>query len=98
MVELERAVFARGGNPLEDFGDCLWTELRQCREPSVVCRRFELLDRLNAECLVDPMDSEGRKPGDVEHVEQSFGHRLAKLLKVARLAGLDEVANDGERR
>ena len=44
------------------------------------------------------MNSRRREAGNRQHVEQTLGHRLAKLLEVARLAGLDEVAYDRQRR
>src|SRR5205085_9930053 len=67
------------------------------REATVTRRLLELVERLDAKRFVNGVDLRGRQPGNVEHVEQAFRRRLTKLLEVARLAVLEEIANHGER-
>ena len=96
MIETKRAAFAGRGDSLKNLRDGLLAELGHFRQTSVARRSLELFDRVDVQRLPDLMNSRRRHPGNGEHVEQSLGHRLAQLLEVARLAGLDEVANHRE--
>ena len=97
MVETQRAAFADRRDSLQDLRDGLLAELGHFRQASIARRRLELFDGVDVQRFADLVNSRRRHAGNVEHLEQSLGHRLAQLLQVARLAGLDEVANHGER-
>jgi len=97
MEETKRAAFANRRDSLEDFRNGLFAELGDFRQASVARRGLEFLDRVDAQRFADLVNSRGRHAGNGEHLEQSLGQRLAELLEVARLAGLDEVANHRER-
>ena len=97
MIQTHRAVLARPSNAAKNSLRCFRTELGQLRETSVARRRLERFDRLDAELLMDESDLGRAQRGQVEHLEQPFGQRLAQLLEVSRLTGFHEIANDGER-
>src|SRR5438309_4387591 len=70
----------------------------QLRETTIARRLLELVDRLDAQGLVNPEDPRRRHAGHMEHLEQSLGRCCPELLEIERLPVLDEIAHDRERR
>jgi hypothetical protein len=98
MIEAERTVLARRRDPLKNFRGCLRPELGDRRQASVARSGLELLDRVDVQCFADLVNPRGGQARNGQHVHESLGHRFAKLLEVARLACLHEIAHDGQRR
>ncbi len=85
------------GDPLEDLLRRLGAEARQPGEASIARRLLQLLERLDAESVVDLADLGGAEPRHAHHLDEPFGGGLLQLLEIGGLAELAQVAHDGER-
>src|SRR5688500_5829267 len=93
----------RGRSPRErDTGHQLLRGLRP--EPAEACEaaiarcRLELVQRRDSELLEDLLDLRDAEPGYSHQLQHAFRNFHAKLLEVLRLAVLDQVTVDAERR
>jgi hypothetical protein len=81
---------------LEKSLSCLGTKALQLSEPSVDCGSLEVIERFNAELLVDEIDLGAAESGNAEEIEQSTGCLFAQAIEIGGLAGLDQILHDGE--
>ncbi len=73
-------------------------EARQRREAPVARGGLEILQRVDAQSLVDRADLGGAEPRHAEHLEQTFGRVLLELREERGIAARREFRDHGERR
>ena len=88
---------------LSQVGDAAQHLLRGSRskagqrlQAAIPRRLLELVQRVDAESLVDAMDAGRSQAGNAQHLEQSLWRILAQLLEKLRVAILDHVAQHVE--
>src|SRR5512141_385172 len=74
----------------------LRSEPRQLRKAPIDGNCFEIVQRLNAQLLVEHVDLRAAEARYAEQIEQSAGCCFAEALEVTGFSRLDQVANDGK--
>ena len=94
----EVRVTAEDLDPSENLLSGLPAEFWQTGQLPILRHALQVIQRLDAERVVNELHLDGAEPGNAQELQQPLGDSLAQPIEIRRLARLDQLANDRQRR
>ena len=85
-------------DPSQNLLRRLLAEFRELGKLAILRHALQIFQRLDAERVVNELNLGGVESGNPKQLQQAFRDSLAQLVEIRRLARLDQLANDRQRR